>query len=319
MKAVLIKKFQGIDMKIYGTCDEIVLETKDIARLVDRQDIRDSFNIKEITFITEQDVKSILISSQKIATYESFQEWIIEVRNNIRLLDLEKKLKEQYKLLESQQQELNQYKEKTYEEIQKNGHLYVVKTDGGTKVGKTNDFVKKRIKGGQTYNVNDIQILLDYPTGNADLLEKVVHYILDRYRCNSNREFFECNVEYIKNVVRTAGKTIDTLKSTYQTIQPEELEEKLSMFKVNINNTVQEKFLPPIYDEFVLNNICKGGVGIRWSDLFLRFHLWCEENGLQVSKKQAKKYFEDCVFKCKEAPQKHLGRGWGGWSFKKPV
>ena len=74
------------------------------------------------------------------------------------------------------------YKEKTYEEIEKTGHIYVIKTDGGTKVGKTKDTVNKRIRGLQTGNVDNIQVLLDFKTSNPDLLEKNVHYILDRYR-----------------------------------------------------------------------------------------------------------------------------------------
>ncbi|MEY3422660.1 MAG: hypothetical protein RIR48_2985, partial [Bacteroidota bacterium] len=109
------------------------------------------------------------------------------------------------------------FKEKTYEEIEKTGHIYVIRTDGGTKVGKTKDAVTKRIRGLQTGNVNEIQILMDYQTSNADLLERCVHYILDRYRCNSNREFFDCNVNYIQMVVRICGKVIDTLKSSFQT------------------------------------------------------------------------------------------------------
>ena len=130
---------------------------------------------------------------------------------------------------------LIKYKEKVYEEIEKTGHIYVIKTDGGTKVGKTKDAVKKRIKGLQTGNMNDIQVLLDFKTSNADLLERIVHYILDRYRCNSNREFFDCDVDFIKTVVETSGKVIDTLKSCYQQITKEQILTKLSENGIKIN------------------------------------------------------------------------------------
>jgi hypothetical protein len=85
--------------------------------------------------------------------------------------DLEEKIKEHQQQLEEKEQEL---------------HICVIKTDGGTKVGKTKDAVNKRIRGLQTGNVNNIEILLDFKTSNPDLLEKCAHYILDRYRCNSN-------------------------------------------------------------------------------------------------------------------------------------
>ena len=87
--------------------------------------------------------------------------------------------------------------------------MYVVKTDaqGAYKIGKTKDVVTKRVKGLQTGNVNNIEILLDFPTSNADLLERCVHYILNRYRCNSNREYFDCNFDYIKLVIEISCGT----------------------------------------------------------------------------------------------------------------
>jgi len=83
--------------------------------------------------------------------------------------------------------------------------------------------------------MNDIEVLLDFETSNPDLLEKCVHYILDRYRCNSNREFFDCDVNYIKTILEICGNVIDTLKSTYQHISKEELVEKLKSNGVEID------------------------------------------------------------------------------------
>lgn len=128
-------------------------------------------------------------------------------------------------------QEILTLKTKTYEEVEKHGHVYVIKTDGGIKIGKTYSTVKKRLKGLQTGNVNDIDILLDYNTSNADLLEKTVHYVLSKYRCKTKREFFECDQEYIKMVVEVIGNTIDTFKSSYQNISKEELINKLHILQ----------------------------------------------------------------------------------------
>jgi hypothetical protein len=177
----------------------------------------------------------LFISRKAIA--KQFRVWVRNIIKEIRKkgkYDLEEKLKlkeiEYQKQIEAKEQELLKYKEKTYEEIEKTGHLYVIKTDGGTKVGKTKDTVTKRVKGLQTGNVNDIEVFLDFETSNADLLEKCVHYILDRYRCNSNREFFDCNVKYISAVVKICGNVIDTLKSSYQHITESDL---LNKFKEN--------------------------------------------------------------------------------------
>ncbi|KAJ3082129.1 hypothetical protein HK102_001894 [Quaeritorhiza haematococci] len=125
-------------------------------------------------------------------------------------------------------------RKRTYEAIKRTGHVYVIETDGGIKVGRTCQDVSKRVKGMQTGNRNDIRILLDFETSNPDLLERTVHYILDRYRTNSNREFFDCNTDHIQRVVILAGNTIDTLKSMYENITEDEF-----IMRVNENVGIQ--------------------------------------------------------------------------------
>jgi len=199
--------------------------------------------LQDTIFLTSQGVYRLLYNSKKEIA-KKFRKWAgnilddiifneskelkrqLEEQQNVieeqKTLVEEQKtmIKEKEKLLLEQNKEINKYKEKIYEEVEKRGFVYVIKTDSYNfyKVGKTKDFVLNRVKGLQTGNVNDIQILLEFQTSNPDLLEKNVHYILDRYRCNSGREFFECNFEYIQKIIEICGNTIDTLKSTYQNI-----------------------------------------------------------------------------------------------------
>jgi len=262
---LLVKQFKGLNIQVYGTYEEPLFKAKDIGDLLEMSNIREvikNFNNKQrcvsltdtlggqqnTTFLTEQGLYKVLMRSRKKIA-EQFQDWVCEVVEEIRKkgkYDLEEKLKEHQQLLQIKElehqrtrQELIKYKEKTYEEIEKTGHIYVIKTDGGTKVGKTKDTVNKRIRGLQTGNVNNIEILLDFKTSNPDLLEKCAHYILDRYRCNSNREFFDCDINYTKTIVEICGNVIDTLKSTYQHISKDELVEKLKSngIKIEIEET----------------------------------------------------------------------------------
>lgn len=264
--SLMVKQFENLNITIYGTYENPLFKAKDIGELLDIKNIREiikNFNNKQrcdvsltdaigreqkTTFLTEQGLYKVLMKSRKPIA-EQFQDWVCEVVEEIRKqgkYDLEEQLKlkdiETHRLLEEKELQLQEkelelikYKEKVYEEIEKTGHIYVIKTDGGTKVGKTKDAVKKRIKGLQTGNMNDIQVLLDFKTSNADLLERTVHYILERYRCNSNREFFDCDVDFIKTIVETIGKVVDTLKSCYQQITREEILAKLSENGININ------------------------------------------------------------------------------------
>jgi prophage antirepressor-like protein len=213
--SLLVKQFNGLNIRVYGTYEEPLFKAKDIGELLEMSNIREvikNFNNKQrcdvsltdaigrqqiTTFLTEQGLYKVLMRSRKKIA-EQFQDWVCEVVEEIRKkgkYDLQEQLKqkelEYQKQIQAKEQELLKYKEKTYEEIEKTGHIYVIKTDGGTKVGKTKDVLSKRTKGLQTGNVNDIEVILDFQTSNADLLEKCIHYILDRYRCNSNREFFD--------------------------------------------------------------------------------------------------------------------------------
>ena len=59
-------------------------------------------------------------------------------------------------------------------------------------------------------------------------MEDVVHYILNVYRCNSNREHFECNINHIKTVIVLVGNLINTLKSSFHNITQEELIDRVN-------------------------------------------------------------------------------------------
>ena len=267
---LLIKQFNGLNIQVYGTYEEPLFKAKDIGDLLGIKDIRttlrdfdkDEWHTMPVTdslgrqqetnMLKEQGLYKILMISRKPIA-KQFQKWVFNIIKEIRLkgkYDLEEKLKEHQQLLQVTQQELVRYKEKTYEEIEKTGHIYVIKTDaqGSYKVGKTKDAVNKRIRGLQTGNVDNIQVLLDFKTSNPDLLEKNVHYILDRYRCNSNREFFDCDINYIKTVVAICGNVLDTLKSTYQHISKDELFEKLAISGVNVTVPVETLENPPPYN-----------------------------------------------------------------------
>lgn len=143
--------------------------------------------------------------------------------------------------LEITKKELQDLKDKTYKEISKNSHVYILKCDGpGYKIGKTKNSVEKRRMGLQTGNVNDIEIMFDCETNNADLLERIVHDILSQYRCKSNREFFDCDLDYIKMIIEYTNTTFNTMKSTFQYISKEELHH---IYTNNLENIKQKYYI----------------------------------------------------------------------------
>ncbi len=275
-KNLVIKSFQDLKINIYGTYEEPLFKAKDIGELLDIVKIRDSIKnldqedkilmgagtnggLQEQYFITENGLYELIFTSRKPIAKE-FKKWVKSVIKELRLkgkYDLEEQLKIkdqeaiQYKTqLKLKEDEIKALKDKTYEEVDKSGHVYVLKCDGGIKVGKTKDAVLKRLKSLQTGNVDKIEILMDCYTCNEDLLEKSVHYILSKYRNNINREFFDCDVNYIKMVIEFVNNNINTMKSTYQNIQIEELyniyNSKLLLIKNKQQNIIKPADAPQI-------------------------------------------------------------------------
>jgi len=263
-----VKEFNGLNIQVYGTYEEPLFKSKDIGELLGIEKIRKTIEnldasckvlrgaptgggLQEQWFLTEDGLYEVLFISRKPIA-KQFRVWVRNIIKEIRLngkYELEKKLEERNKQIEETARELDLYKKKTYEKIEKNGHVYIIQTDGGYKVGKTKD-INNRVKGLQTGNNNEIKVVFDFNTSNSDLLEKIVHYILDRYRCNSNREFFDCDPEYIKRIITVVGSTIDTLKSCYKHISNDDLTRRLeSGVKITLNNNtlIDKHDRPPEY------------------------------------------------------------------------
>ncbi|KAJ3081015.1 hypothetical protein HK102_002633, partial [Quaeritorhiza haematococci] len=128
--------------------------------------------------------------------------------------------------LQAKEDELKEYLNKTYEEIETTGFVYLVKTDGGFGVGCTKN-IDQRVGGLQTSNAEDVQVLLAFPTSDPVVLEVTVHKILDPYRRKSKREYFDCDPGYIATTIELTGKFLDMMKSSYPCITRAELVKKL--------------------------------------------------------------------------------------------
>ncbi|KAJ3217787.1 hypothetical protein HK099_005355 [Clydaea vesicula] len=174
-------------------------------------------------FVTETGLYDLLMKSTKPKA-QPFRKWVFsmikefrqtgEYNLNKKLLEVEEKLKKneienQTKLkqieLESKtkidelekknekiQAELEAKTLKKYEEVEKTGCNFTLKTDSEKyyRNGMTTKELKKRIASHQTSNEETIIIEHEMKTSNADLLEKMVHYCLSEYK-NSVKSSYE--------------------------------------------------------------------------------------------------------------------------------
>jgi hypothetical protein len=202
-------------------------------------------------------IKYIEIKHYEIIKENNNNKQLLELKDNEtnKLLELKNQQMENNKMLLEESLtrlylknlEIESFKNKRYEEIKKDKHVYVFSCDKPNifKIGKSKDILQRK-KQLQTGNVDNIIILHDCLTSNDNLLEQIIHYILDSYRCKSNGEHFTANLEYTKIIIDIAETFLDTLKSTYEYITKEELLQKINenILKLNNNNIIKSEILP---------------------------------------------------------------------------
>jgi hypothetical protein len=172
----------------------------------------------------------------------------LEIEDNKKIIELKNQEMENNKMLLEdtltklllKNQEVESFKNKKYEEIEKNKNVYIFSCDKSNiyKIGKSKD-VEQRRKQLQTANVDTIIIHYTRPTSDDYLLELIVYSILDQYRCKSNGEHFTANLDYMKMVIDMAEIFFDTLRSTYEYITKEEL-----LLKIN-ENILNQSIIDP--------------------------------------------------------------------------
>ena len=246
---IVVKQFQHLNIEIYGTYEEPLFKAKDIGDMLEIKNIRktierldDDCKMKlnvtngyagnsDTWFLTEDGMYEVLMISRKTIA-KQFKKWVRTVIKEIRL--------NTNNSLETRIKELEFFKEPSYEVMPLDENVYCNSTDivGIFKIGKAID-IKQRKGGSQTPCVKNIETLHYVKTVDGELLEKMIHLTLNKYRV-SKREHFRCRLDHIKLVMDKCAKFINTMACTRQSITPEEVTEKLEM-----SLPVQE-FLPVI-------------------------------------------------------------------------
>jgi prophage antirepressor-like protein len=233
---LLIEQFKHFNIEIYGTFEEPLFKAKDIGDLLEIKKITKTIEnldeeckilkvsptrggLQEQWFLTEDGVYEVLFISKKPIAKE-FKKWVRKTIKQIRL--------NSNNTLQNRIKELEYFKELSYQELPLEETVYCFSTDieNVYKIGKTTTKSTTRKSGIQTPCVLDIQILHEIKTIDCDVLEKLVHYSLTKYRLGK-REHFNCRLEHIKFVMNTCAKFVNTIGCVRQNITEKEFTEKL--------------------------------------------------------------------------------------------
>jgi hypothetical protein len=133
-----------------------------------------------------------------------------------------------------------------FQEISKKGqNIY--------KVGLAKTSVDKRKKSYKTYSSDGVEECFRFQTHNCYLVENITKQLLFKFKYGNESsqggtEYFKCNLDYIKNIIKTVGSIIDTLFGTHDNISIPQIIKHLNhnLIQNLFGQEYVESFLPEI-------------------------------------------------------------------------
>ena len=182
-----------------------------------------------------------------------------EIEDNKKELEnTQKLLEEKETLLEKQGQKLTKLTRVISHKIGESIYIFECKYLEETiyKIGRTKN-ANKRESALITGNFNG-KVVFHYPCLNSVLLEKLVHQLLDEFRLDVNREWFDCSLEKIKETLYYSkfvsedilGKDYSNLHDKFKESLNEQTEQTNIPTSVNRNIPTGLKNIPK---EFILD------------------------------------------------------------------
>ena len=137
-----------------------------------------------------------------------------------------------------------------FQEISKKGqNIY--------KVGLAKTNVDKRKKSYKTYSSDGVEECFRFQTHNCYIVENITKQLLFKFQYGNESsqggtEYFKCNLEYIKNIIKTVGSIIDTLFGTHDNISIPQIIKHLN--NNLIHNLLGEDYVQPFLPEIILQS-----------------------------------------------------------------
>jgi len=208
---------------------------------------------QETIYLQSQGVYRILYNSKKEIA-KKFRKWAGNILDDIifnESKELKRQLEEKDKLhqieLDENKKELErtkkQLEQKTKLKVKKwydcepGDTIYAVKNDNSIKLGKS-----KLVKHRETQYVNEMFYIKK--CYNCDLAEKVIHHILDKYRIENNKEYFDISNELAIYTIDIVCDFLDKFINFSEELHKSNIKENLNISLELIKNLSNEIKLP---------------------------------------------------------------------------
>jgi hypothetical protein len=196
---------------------------------------------------------------------------------------LEKSLQ---KLLQEKDNKIKELEKPIYFEVPKEQWIYVFqeiskKGQNIYKIGLASKSVDKRKKNYKTYASDGFEEIFRFNTNNCFLLENVVKQLLYKYKYRhvsekGGTEYYESDIEYIKNIIKISGAFIDTSFGTHDNIS------KTELVKIINNNIIKnlygsDEYIKTFLPEIIVNN-CQKTFNENQKNIKKKFKKYLDKN-----------------------------------------
>ena len=172
-------------------------------------------------------------------------------------------LQETQKLLKEKDDQIKILQKPIYFDVPKEQWIYIMQEickEGQNiyKIGLASRGVDKRKKSYKCYASDGFKEIFRFNTNNCFLLENIAKQLLYKYKYRhvsekGGTEYFECDVEYIKHIIKISATFIDTLFGTHENITKPDLIKHIN------NNLIKnlygsEEYIKTFLPETILNS-----------------------------------------------------------------
>ena len=220
---------------------------------------------KEQIMITIKTFKKLCMkaSTKKADEIHDYYLKLEKCNHDFILHTLQQQNEETQKLLKEKDDQIKILQKPIYFDVPKEQWIYIMQEickEGQNiyKIGLASKGVDKRKKSYKCYASDGFKEIFRFNTNNCFLLENIVKQLLYKYKYRhvsekGGTEYFECDVEYIKNIIKISGTFIDTLFGTHENITKSDLIKYINnnLFK---NLYGSEEYIKTFLPETILNS-----------------------------------------------------------------
>jgi hypothetical protein len=281
-KVLLIKIFEeNKDYKIIkNSCKQNFASDSSEAKNIKSRDTRGGHN-KENILMTIKCFKKLCLKSNTKKADEIHDYYIKLKKCNQKCLE-----KSLQKLLQEKDDKIKELEKPIYFEVPKEQWIYVFqeiskKGQNIYKIGLASKSVDKRKQNYKTYASDGFEEIFRFNTNNCFLLENVVKQLLYKYKYRhvsekGGTEYYESDIEYIKNIIKISGAFIDTLFGTHDNIS------KTELVKIINNNIIKnlygsDEYIKTFLPEIIVNN-CQKTFNENQKNIKKKFKKYLDKN-----------------------------------------